>query len=402
MNKAPTNGPPLVPPLDSVLCTEELGRRPPRPPEYAAENRALISLAQALAESPHTILQALSDTILKVFQCDSAGISLVTKDGKRFHWPAIAGAWTPHIGGGTPRDFGPCGDVLDRNCPLLFRHFERRYTYFQPVTPPIEECLLVPFYVEGKAVGTIWAITHEDRAEARKFDNEDLRMLVSLGTFASAAYQAVEQLHAFGEQGHERRDAQQAMREMNEALVVSSVKQHELAEQAQHAEMAMRNSETRYRRLFESAKDGILILNAHTGKITDGNACVSALIGPETHELLGKELWEIGLFNDKSASEAAVRDLQEKGFVRYESLSLATNDGRRVEVEVVANTYREGDHNVIQCNIRDITERSRLERRMKDQAEALASLASPQARRSPSEASPHHNRASSRTTYSTR
>ena len=73
------------------------------------------------------------------------------------------GVWKPHIGGGTPRNFGPCGDVLDRNIPLLFRHFERRYNYLQPVTPPIEECLLVPFYVEGKAVGTIWAIAHDDR-----------------------------------------------------------------------------------------------------------------------------------------------------------------------------------------------------------------------------------------------
>ena len=196
MNKTPTTVSPMVPALESVLCTEELNRRPLRPPDYERENRALVSLAQALADSPRTILQTLADTILKVFQCDSAGVSLVTEDGTRFHWPAIAGVWTPHIGGGTPRDFGPCGDVLDRNCPLLFRHFERRYTYFLPVTPPVEECLLVPFYVAGIAVGTIWAITHDDRPGARKFDNEDLRMLVSLGTFASAAYQAVEQLRA--------------------------------------------------------------------------------------------------------------------------------------------------------------------------------------------------------------
>jgi hypothetical protein len=92
----------------------------------------------------------------------------------------------PYIGGGTPRDFGPCGDVLDRNRPLLFKHFERRYTYFLPVTPLVAECLLVPFYVQGKAVGTIWAITHDP--QARKFDNEDRRMLVSLGRFASLTY----------------------------------------------------------------------------------------------------------------------------------------------------------------------------------------------------------------------
>jgi signal transduction histidine kinase len=175
---------------DSILCTEELNRRPSRPPDHEKENRALAALVLALADSPHTILQKLADTILEVFQCGSAGISLLTvhDGGKRFYWPAIAGVWKPHIGDGTPRDFGPCGDVLDRNSPLLFTHFERLYTYFLPVTPPVEECLLVPFYVGGMAVGTIWAIAHDNR---RKFDAEDTRQLVSLGRFASAAYQAV-------------------------------------------------------------------------------------------------------------------------------------------------------------------------------------------------------------------
>ena len=175
-------------PLESVLCTEELNLRPERPPDYEAENRALAALVQALGDSPRTILQTLAEKILELFRADSAGVSLLTDDGKSFYWPAIAGMWQPHIGGGTPRDFGPCGDVLDYNAPLLFRHFERRYTYFLPVTPLVEECLLVPFYVHGKAVGTIWAIAHDNR---RKFDTEDLRQLVTLGSFASSAYQAV-------------------------------------------------------------------------------------------------------------------------------------------------------------------------------------------------------------------
>src|SRR5262252_9451123 len=186
-------------PLESILCTEELNARPARPRDYETENRALVSLAQALAESPRTILQTLADKILEVFQAGSAGLSLLTKEdgGKRFYWPAVAGMWKPHIGGGTPRDFGPCGDVLDRNVPLLFRHFERRYPYLLPVTPPAVECLLVPFHVEGKAVGTIWAITHDDR---RTFDLEDLRQLVSLATFASSAYQVTDSLVSLDQQ----------------------------------------------------------------------------------------------------------------------------------------------------------------------------------------------------------
>jgi PAS domain S-box-containing protein len=177
-------------PLESILCTEELTRRPSRPPDYEKEARALLGLTQALSESPQNVLQTLADTILDVCNCGSAGISLLTLDdgGKRFYWPAIAGTWKSHIGGGTPRDFGPCGDVLDRNTPLLFKHVERRYTYFQPVTPLVEEALLVPFYVQGKAVGTIWAVAHD---HSHKFDAEDKRQLLSLGQFASAAYQSV-------------------------------------------------------------------------------------------------------------------------------------------------------------------------------------------------------------------
>ncbi len=199
-------------PLESVLCTEELHRRPARPPDHQKENRALVALARALAESPRTILQVLADTILEVFEADSAGLSLLTTHdgGKRFYWPAIAGVWKPHIGGGTPRDFGPCGDVLDRNIPLLFRHFERRYSYFEPVTPPVEECLLVPFYVEGKAVGTIWAIAHDER---RKFDAEDERLLSSLGTFASSAYQIHTSLDALKVEMAERHNAEAALRQ---------------------------------------------------------------------------------------------------------------------------------------------------------------------------------------------
>src|SRR4030095_11398153 len=185
--------------LDSILCTEELRHRPWRPPDYEKENGALVALLSALLHSPSNILQILAETILDLIQCDSSGLSLLTKDdgGKRFYWPAIAGMWKPHIGGGTPRDFGPCGDVLDRDAPLLFRHFELRYSYFLPVTPPVEECLLVPFYCDGKAVGTIWAIAHNS---LRKFDAEDKRQLVSLGCFASSAYRVVAFLDALEQQ----------------------------------------------------------------------------------------------------------------------------------------------------------------------------------------------------------
>ncbi len=176
--------------LDSILFTDELDSRPSRPPDLEKENRALVALMQELADSPQTVLQALADTILEVLHCGSAGVSLLTThDGeKRFYWPAISGLWKQHIGGGTPREFGPCGAVLDQNKPLLFKHIERVYTYFEPVKPAVEEALLVPFYSEKKAVGTLWAVTHDDNC---RFDAEDKRQLETLARFASATHQAI-------------------------------------------------------------------------------------------------------------------------------------------------------------------------------------------------------------------
>lgn len=204
-----------VAPLESILCTEELHRRPSRPPDYKTENRALVELVSALANSPETILQTLAEKVLAVLQADSAGLSLLTKDKKRFYWAAIAGAWRPHIGGGTPRDFGPCGDVLDRSVPILFTHWERRYPYLGAATPLAEEGLLAPFYINGNSVGTIWVIAHTDR---RKFDAEDLRMLESMSRCASAAYQTAESIENLKSEIAARKKAEIGLRELSESL----------------------------------------------------------------------------------------------------------------------------------------------------------------------------------------
>ena len=181
--------PSAVPPIpESARPVAELTRRPSRPPDYAAENRALITLAQVMATAPESILQKLADTALSMCRADSAGVSLLTADRERFFWPAVVGRWSPHVGGGTPRDFGPCGVVLDLNVPLLFSHPERDFPYFGEVQPALEDALLIPFYVGGEAVGTIWVVAHD---EGHHFDTEDLRLMSNLATFASAAYQAL-------------------------------------------------------------------------------------------------------------------------------------------------------------------------------------------------------------------
>ncbi|MEO6392880.1 MAG: PAS domain S-box protein [Pyrinomonadaceae bacterium] len=120
-------------------------------------------------------------------------------------------------------------------------------------------------------------------------------------------------------------------------------------------------SEIRYRRLFETARDGILILDAVTRKITDANPFMVELLGYSHAEFIGKELWEIGLLKDEEASKAAFAELQECGYIRYADLPLETKSGVRRELEFVSNVYTEGDRQVIQCNIRDITESKRAE-----------------------------------------
>ena len=127
-------------------------------------------------------------------------------------------------------------------------------------------------------------------------------------------------------------------------------------------ETLLKVSEIRYRRLFESAKDGILILDAHAATITDANPFIAEMLGYSQDEFVGKELWQIGLFQDVEASKAAMRELQEKGYIRYEDLPLETKAGRRINVEFVSNVYGEGGEAVIQCNIRDITKRRETER----------------------------------------
>jgi len=125
---------------------------------------------------------------------------------------------------------------------------------------------------------------------------------------------------------------------------------------------ALGDSEARYRRLFEAAQDGILILDAKTGQITDVNPFLMKLLDYSHEEFLGKELWEIGLFRDIEASKAAFLELKSKRYVRYDDLPLKTRSGISISVEFVSNAYRVRRKTVIQCNVRDITARKRAER----------------------------------------
>ena len=136
-------------------------------------------------------------------------------------------------------------------------------------------------------------------------------------------------------------------------------------------EEKLRVSEIRYRRLFEAAQDGVLLLDPGTCRITDANPFMSKLLGYSRAQLVGRELFEIGLLKDKIESQEMFQRLKRQHEVRYEDLPLKSQAGRRQEVEVVANLYQEDGHTAIQCNIRDITERKAAARELAEKARLL-------------------------------
>ena len=140
------------------------------------------------------------------------------------------------------------------------------------------------------------------------------------------------------------------------------------------ARAALRASESRYRRLFEAARDGILLLNAQTAQIEDVNPYLIELLGYSHAEFLGKKLWEVGPFADVAQSKDAFSELQMTGYMRYDDLPLKTKTGTRIDVEFVSNSYECGGVRVIQCNIRDITERKRNTAELKEHRNHLEEL----------------------------
>ena len=129
-------------------------------------------------------------------------------------------------------------------------------------------------------------------------------------------------------------------------------------------ESTLQLPDLRYRRVFECAHDGILLLNADTGRIEDANPFMTELLGYTHDQFLEKHLWEIGLFNDIDQSKAAFCELQERGDIRYEDMPLQDKNGVHRQVEFVSNVYEVGGQKAIQCNIRDITERKLVEQQL--------------------------------------
>jgi len=145
-------------------------------------------------------------------------------------------------------------------------------------------------------------------------------------------------------------------------------------ETAETNEQALRASELRYRRLFQAAKDGILIVDPETGMIMDVNPFLVELLGFSREVFLGSKVWELGFFKDIAANETKFAELQALRYVQYDDLPLVTADGRRIAVEFVSNVYLENGHKVIQCNIRDISARKRADDLLWDSVEQFRAM----------------------------
>ena len=304
-----------TPHLRSMLSTAELVRRPSRPPDYAAENRALIALAQVMATSPDTILQKLADTALTLCRAHSAGLSLLEEGDQKnnFHWRAIAGQWARHINGGTPRNFGPCGTVLDQDVAMVCSHPELDFPYWAPIKPVLEEGLLIPFHIKGEALGTIWVVAHDT---SRRFDAEDLRVMTNLGTFAASAYQTLLSL----------------------------------------------NATQRIASIVESSDDAIVSKDLN-GVIINWNKGAERIFGYTAEEVVGKPI-TILIPPDRHDEEPSILERIRRGerVEHFETVRMRKH-GSRVDISLTISPVKNAEGKIIGASkiARDITERKRSE-----------------------------------------
>jgi RNA polymerase sigma factor (sigma-70 family) len=174
-------------PLSETIISDELLIRPIRAANTAAENSALQSLAAALPDGKNVALKRLANLAIELCGAGSAGVSVLEEgDGGEwvFRWQALAGVIEPYEGGTTPRNWSPCGTCLDAGVPVLYSYPARHFSYFRPLAVPIVEGLVIPMYADRNGGATIWIVSHE---EDRRFDAEDVRIMTTLGNFATRA-----------------------------------------------------------------------------------------------------------------------------------------------------------------------------------------------------------------------
>ncbi|GAA4344263.1 hypothetical protein GCM10023144_47850 [Pigmentiphaga soli] len=175
-----------------AAAADELSQRGWRPPDHLGESRALVGLMRALKHPTGAVLQELAETALRLCRAHSAGVSIAEEPQKPgvFRWLGAAGRWSGFLGGTVPYESDSRGMTQARCAPVLLCNPERLFTPSPAGMPAVAEALLVPFKVEDRVVGTLWVVAHD---ASRMFDREDLRLLTSLGEFASVACHVIQQ-----------------------------------------------------------------------------------------------------------------------------------------------------------------------------------------------------------------
>jgi len=194
-----------------------------------------------------------------------------------------------------------------------------------------------------------------DREMEDKSSNSPDSRIEQAETRTEQAEARTEQAKTRTEQAETRAEQAESRTEQAKARTEQAEIRTEQAET--RSEQAIRDSEIGYRRLFESAKEGIMILDAQTGRISDVNPGLMEMLGFSHSELVGIPVWELGPFKDIVSNKVKFEQLRESGYVLYENLPMETRAGLNIVVEFVSRVYQAGERNLIQCSIRDITKR---------------------------------------------
>jgi len=354
--------------VESVLATDELARRNSRPPQHEAECGALRRIARTLADSPDAILQGLVDGVMDLCHAHSAGISILEDNDETpvFRWHAIAGRFSPNLLGTAPREFSPCGLVIDRDELVLFREPSRYYPYLSDMSPHIEEALLVPFHVGGRPIGTLWVLSHD---ASRRFDAEDARLLTSVANVAAASYQVVKAMRALAADSAARAEMHRELEQRNVELSL------EIAERKRVAD-ALRRSEQRLRLAMESTSLGTFEWQIQTDRV-ELSENIRRQFGLELagHLTLSETLEHVHAEDRPTVTAAIQTALDPEGArVYYAEFRTTLPDGRIRWFDVRGVVIFDGQSKTPQCMVGisvDITHRKEKEIGLQNSAEAL-------------------------------
>ncbi|CAO4152542.1 PAS domain S-box protein [Methylorubrum extorquens] len=315
-----------------TIINAELDRRHSRPPDYEGENRALRSLARAMATEPDQVLQRLVEEVLTLTRADSAGISLLEHGGEhgQFRWVAMAGAFAHHLNDTVAREASPCGMVIERDELLLLRDLERVFPLLKHMQPRMHENLVVPFHSKGRPVGTVWAIHHTPEGG---FEYEDVRLLQSLAQCATAAYQTVQ------------------------------------------TQAALRRSEERLATIFASAAVGLSEI-AQNGRFLRANDELCRILGRTREEVLRLTVMDVTYPDDVPPSLTAVEEALRTNQPASLDKRYLRPDGNYVWANSrVQPLHHEDEPSTLLAVTADLSERRTTEERLRESEERFRALA---------------------------